>query len=71
MSTYNIRKLTLRIFNRWGEVVFITNDLNPVWTGEVNEGQYYTRDGVYTFHMLYETVNGELGERSGNVLILR
>ncbi len=71
LTTYNIKKLTLRIFNRWGDPIFITNDLNPIWTGEVNSGDYYARDGIYSFHMTYETVNGELGERSGNIILLR
>lgn len=71
LSTYNIQKLTLQIFNRWGDTVFVTQDLNPIWNGTVNGGGYYATDGVYSYHMLYETVNGELGERSGNVLLLR
>lgn len=71
MSTYNIKKLTMRIFNRWGDVIFLTEELNPVWTGEVNSGEFFARDGVYTYHMVYETVKGELGERSGTVTILR
>jgi gliding motility-associated-like protein len=71
ISTYNILKLTLRIFNRWGEAVYTTHDLNPVWTGETNGGDYFVRDGVYSFHMVYETINGELGERSGNIFLLR
>jgi gliding motility-associated-like protein len=71
ISTYNVSKLTLRIFNRWGEAVYTTHDLNPIWTGEANGGEYYVRDGVYSFHMIYETINGELGERSGNIFLLR
>lgn len=71
LSTYNIKKLTLRVFNRWGDVILLSEELNPVWTGEVNSGDYYARDGVYTYHLLYETILGELGERSGNIVILR
>lgn len=71
LSTYNVKKLTLRIFNRWGDAIFITHDLNPIWTGEVNNGDFYARDGVYSYHMVFETENGELGERSGNIMLLR
>ncbi|HEY8403725.1 MAG TPA: gliding motility-associated C-terminal domain-containing protein [Flavobacteriales bacterium] len=71
ITTYNVLKLTLRIYNRWGDAIFTSHDLNPVWKGEVNGGEYFARDGVYTFHLVYETINGELGERSGNIFLLR
>ncbi len=36
----------LRIFNRWGEVVFSTNDVNDAWDGKNSKGEY-VQNGEY------------------------
>ncbi len=41
----------LLIFNRWGEVVHRTTDFNAGWNGNVNNGDYYVPDGVYTYRI--------------------
>ncbi|MEO0405414.1 MAG: gliding motility-associated C-terminal domain-containing protein, partial [Bacteroidota bacterium] len=41
---------TLQIFNRWGELIFITDDMQKGWLGESQVGgEYYSQDGVYTW----------------------
>ncbi len=71
MTTFNVSKLSLTIFNRWGNVVYRSEDLQPYWTGQVEAGEYYTPDGIYQYRLSYETVLKEVGERSGNIIILR
>ena len=71
MSTYNLKRLTLRIFNRWGDVIYTSHELNPVWIGNVHGGEHYANDGVYSYHLVYETIFGEIGERSGNLFLLK
>ena len=31
---------TLRIYDRWGSLVFVTNNPNQAWTGNIENGQY-------------------------------
>lgn len=35
------------IFNRWGEPIFETRDLNEPWLGNVNGGDHYAQPGLY------------------------
>ena len=63
----------LRIFDRWGTVVFETDDPNGVWTGGVDE--YFVPDGVYVWRI--DALDSQMNEvldksnRTGTVLILR
>lgn len=71
ISTFNVMKFHLKIFNRWGDVVFETEDPQAVWTGGVDNGEYFVPDGVYTFFLKYETELHETGERSGTINVIR
>lgn len=66
-------KYSLMVFNRWGEVVYETNDLNDVWEGEVKEGDYYyAPDQVYSWKIvLYSLTTQEREDVNGTVTILR
>ncbi|MFN5620804.1 MAG: gliding motility-associated C-terminal domain-containing protein [Flavobacteriales bacterium] len=44
-----LTQYTLRIFNRYGQVVFETSDPEDVWTGGYND--YYLPNGVYTWQI--------------------
>ncbi len=57
----------LSIFNRWGQVVFESNDPNFRWDGKTN-GK--TSIGIYTWHCEFN-VNNINGSKSGNVLLVR
>ena len=37
------------IFNRWGNVVWQTNDPDEIWQGESRDGTHYVADGVYIY----------------------
>lgn len=47
VSTIGIKELTVNIFNRWGEVVFSSNDINFNWNGQYNGFQVVA--GVYSY----------------------
>lgn len=63
----------LRIFDRWGTIVFETDDPNAVWTGGVDE--YYVADGVYIWRI--DALDAQQNEvldksnRTGTVLVIR
>jgi len=44
----------LLIFNRWGEVIFKSNDPNEAWTGNVNNGNHFVSPGTYQYKMSYK-----------------
>jgi gliding motility-associated-like protein len=74
-DVYRIRSLGIReieffrIFNRWGELVFETNDINQGWDGRNGNGYYSS--GVYTFFVRAVCPDGTLSEFNGNLTIIR
>jgi gliding motility-associated-like protein len=62
----------LMIFDRWGEKVFETEDLNQPWIANYKEGEYYVRDEVYIYMIEYRqefTVDNI--RLKGHVVVLR
>jgi len=45
----NIRDVKMRIFNRWGQLVFETTDLNILWNGKIDNTGAECPDGVYYY----------------------
>lgn len=59
----------LRIFNRWGELLFVTTDINQGW-----DGRYRGREqpeGTYAFVAYLTDFAGRSFKRSGSVVLLR
>jgi hypothetical protein len=58
----------LYVFNRWGEVLFETNDLDEPWDPWTPNS--YPGD-VYVWRIIYKDMAGEEKELTGHVTILR
>jgi gliding motility-associated-like protein len=69
--TRNIQSLNAKVMNRWGQVVFESNDLNPVWTGGFDAGDMYVSDGYYFWRVEYVMRNGQRNVQEGSMFILR
>lgn len=64
----------MKIFNRWGELVFSTNDPETGWNGEMHDSGYFSPDGVYTFSVKWESrINNVIDKQSlsGHVTLIR
>ncbi len=64
-----ITKYVLKIFDRWGEMVFTSNDQNDGW-----DGTYQSKElnvGVYLYYYKVEFVDGVVIEKSGDVTLLK
>jgi gliding motility-associated-like protein len=59
----------LKIFNRWGRLVFETNNVNASWDGKVN-GRDQDTD-AYTYLIDYITYKNEHITKTGSVILLR
>jgi gliding motility-associated-like protein len=60
------------IFNRWGEVVFQTNDINQPWDGSHQNGDYYVNDQVYVYRVKLKSVfDNDFKEYSGTITVFR
>ena len=66
----NIRGFHLEIWNRWGELIFETDDPNEPWNGSKNGGEYYVQDGTYIYRVTYRIKAGS-EELVGHVNLIR
>lgn len=71
ISTFRVKSFTIRVFNRWGDLLFTSQSSKDAWTGETYNGNHYVQDGSYAYHISFETEDGEVGERTGHVNIIR
>ncbi len=72
-SAIDEREFHLRIFNRWGDLVFETYDIHTAWVGNVEHGKYYyAMDEVYPYILTIKSVH-EINPRemTGTITVLR
>ncbi|HHU00609.1 MAG TPA: PKD domain-containing protein, partial [Bacteroidales bacterium] len=65
----DVAEFKLEIFNRWGQRIFVTDDINNGWDG-MYEGQLAPQ-GVYVYLATGKYVNGREFRKTGNVLLVR
>ncbi|MFO7827259.1 MAG: gliding motility-associated C-terminal domain-containing protein, partial [Bacteroidales bacterium] len=62
-------KYELLIYNRWGELIFKTNDLDEGWDGRI--GGQYAKSDVYVWKATGNFTNGRAFEMAGDVTLIR
>jgi len=60
---------TIQVFNRWGELVFETSDIEQCWDG-THKG-VNVNSGVFVYQIEGSLVTGENIVVSGNVTVIR
>ena len=68
----NITVKLFQIYNRWGELVFETDQNNVGWDGTY-QGEY-VQEGLYIWKLFYNTVNGPYIKKNnafGQILLIR
>ncbi|MBQ4476307.1 MAG: PKD domain-containing protein [Bacteroidales bacterium] len=63
------RLLQFRIFNRWGEEVFFSDDLNRGWDGTL-KGKVQNID-TYSYYVEAEMYDGSIRTKKGNLMLIR
>jgi gliding motility-associated-like protein len=61
----------LTIYNRFGQVVFETRDMEEYWTGGYLGGDYFVMDGLYSFILRATDARYNTIERSGMIQVMR
>jgi gliding motility-associated-like protein len=65
-----VTELYFAVYDRWGNVIFETTDLNSQgWDGTYNGAKLAT--DVYVFWLKARCLNGEVYNHKGNVTLLR
>ena len=68
--TYGIKELVfMRIFDRWGNMVFETADLNQGWDGRL-KGEIVAHNSIFTYTIQLRRFNDEVLNYTGKVLLI-
>jgi gliding motility-associated-like protein len=65
------RLFELVIWDRWGQEVFRSNNIDEVWTGNKLGGTHYVQDGIYLYRYKASISLTEFVEQQGKVLVTR
>ena len=69
LSAGNIELIEFKIFNRWGNLVFKTSDIEEAWDGK-RRGEDQNA-GTYVYYVKWLKSSGEVNEIKGNMTLLR
>lgn len=64
-----VNSLKLKIFNRWGEMIFYSEDRNRGWDGIINQKKAASGAYIYTIDFVDEA--GERFSKQGTVILIR
>jgi gliding motility-associated-like protein len=67
----SITKYNIKIYNRWGQMVFTSNDITVSWNGKMNNTGEICPEGDYAWVIYYEKVNKNKVTNKGSVILLR
>ncbi len=67
----NLINYNLKIFDRWGNLVYTTQDINAGWDGKANHGSNVAQQDVYEWKVSFTDVFGKAHNEVGNVTLVR
>jgi gliding motility-associated-like protein len=71
-EAWDITDFILKIFNRWGDIVFQTNDPTVPWDGSYNGAEHYIQDQQYVYSMTVKSAHDlEEHDYSGHITVFR
>ncbi len=66
---HNIDEFEMHIFNRWGELIYVMDDLDDYWDGSYRNS--LVTDDVYVWQIIYTDLKGIAHELRGHVVLLK
>lgn len=65
-------RFLLQVFNRWGDMIFETDDPTQAWLGDARDGDYFCQNDVYLWRANIASLStGERKEIEGYVTLVR
>lgn len=64
-----VKEFRINIYNRWGALVYTSNDINESWKGETSGNK--TLPGSYIYHIFFRDENDEVSEYQGSFFLMR
>jgi gliding motility-associated-like protein len=69
--SYKPEFYSLNIYNRWGQLIFDSQDSTQAWTGGYFEGDHFVEDGQYDWVLKVKGLDIDYKTYQGKVLIIR
>jgi len=69
--TTGISSFNIRIYNRWGDLVYTSSEVDRPWMGQVGDGEYYAPNGIYYYRVMIEDLLSQKHEYQGSFTIIR
>ena len=63
----NIRDFSMEIYNRWGEILFTSNELNNRWNGKYKDN--ICQIDVYAYRIIYKDIKNKLHIKYGTLTL--
>ena len=67
----DISEFKMEIFNRWGDLVFISENIRQGWDGSNRSDGYYSPADIYQYRIVAREKQGDYFELKGHVTLLR
>ena len=68
-SVYGISKFEMKIYNRWGQLIYHTTDENKPWDGTINNNE--TQAGAYTYSIVATDLKDKPHKYAGAFTLFR
>ena len=68
---HDIKTFEILIFNRYGEIVYKSDDIEKPWDGSARGGDFFVPDGPYNYMIKATDSRENIIEHQGSVIILR
>jgi gliding motility-associated-like protein len=66
-----IKEFRMEIYNRWGEMIYETTDINEGWNGRLRNSNDIVQNGTYVYKLFVFDVNNEEHNYIGYVNLIR
>jgi gliding motility-associated-like protein len=69
MPNIGLQNFALRVYDRWGQLIFMTNDINRGWDGTYKNKKL--DQGVYVYLVEYLLSKNNLLQQKGTITLVR
>lgn len=70
VEAVNVIEFSIGIYNRWGELIFTSEDVDFMWDGTNSRG-VIVKDGTYIYKVKYKSINNDEEIITGHINVLK
>lgn len=70
-ETTGISEYHIQVFDRWGTIIFESNDPEQAWLGQIRGGDHFAENGLYYYQVKLRNLVDESFDFKGHIVIVR